>query len=241
MKREHPSATLPMYNGEVRLVLALVPLFLALVAPAAHADSCSAQAEIIEQTLANEARRARLWNRGWGIGLATAGVAQLVLAAEPEWSLEIDEAQAKTLYLSAGKSFVGASSGLLLPLRVVQPSSRRGDEPCARLAATERALAATARNQRRQRWLGILGSPALNISGSLWLGVGHGLWTEALTSFLLGSAVGLLRMYTQPMGAERALRRYRAGKLDQRARSLSWSIAPLVGTGGFGVRLLIEL
>ena len=223
------------------LALALVPLFLSLLAPAARADPCAAKAELIERTLADEARRVRLWNWGWGLGFAAAGVGQLVLAAEPAWSLDIDDAQEKSFYFNGGKALASAGAIALLPLRVVQPSSMPEAEPCARLAEAERALAATARKQRRSRGLGLLGTLVLNVATGLVLGVGYDLWTEALTSSLVGSAAGLLRLYTQPMGATRALRQHRAGALDPAAnRTSSWMVTPVAGARSIGVGVLLE-
>ncbi len=190
----------------------------------------------VSSVLARETRRARTWRIGWGVSLGALGVGQLALGLEPEISpIEIDDAGQMSMYVGAAKSFVGAGSSVFTPLRIPRPRHVDSTEPCAVLAEAEGALIAAARKERNQLLLGHIGSFALSVGSILVLGVGYGYWKEAAFSVASGSAVGLLRTWTQPKGAIHALRRYRRGDLGgmkPEPQARAWTILPAVGPNG---------
>lgn len=190
----------------------------------------------VNSVLARETRRARRWGIAWGVSLGVLGAGQLALGLEPEISpIDIDDGGQKSLYVGAAKSFLGAGSSVFTPLRIPHPRHVDSTEPCAVLAEAERALLAAARKERNQVLLGHIGSFVLSVGSILVLGVGYGYQKEAAFSVASGTAVGLLRTWTQPKGAIYALRRYRRGDLGgMRAEpeARAWTILPAVGPNG---------
>lgn len=182
----------------MRLVPLAVVICLAAPAAAEPCDPAAAAeaAAAIDAHLAREARRARRWDNAWAITFAGLAAGQGALIAA-EWTpTGFDDDIEAGLWVGVGKSVVGAASHLVLRLKVVRPE-RTGDA-CADLAAAERALRETARNERRTFWLDHLGSFALNAAGLVLLGTRYDTWEEGLKSFALGYPVGLLSVYTQP-------------------------------------------
>jgi len=207
--------------------------------PALHAIEASVRLRFVEGVLERETRRARRWRIAWGVTLGALGAAQLALGIEPGISpVEIDDAGQKSMYVGAAKSFVGAGSSVVTPLRIPRPAPVESAEPCAVLAEAERALVSAARKERNQVLLGHAGSFALSVGSILVLGVGYGYWKEAAFSVASGTAVGLIRTWTQPKGAIHALRRYRRGNLGALApqrEARAWTVVPAFGPSGFGL------
>lgn len=156
--------------------------------------------------LEDQARRSRSWNAVWGIGYFVAAAGQFAFAAKPEWApIDVDDDMQKGLYVGAVKSAIGSAARIVVPLRAIQPDFDVND-PCGGAAAAEAALRITARKQKTSFWLNHLGGLAVNLGGSLVLGLGYDAWGAAATSFAVGYPVGLLSTYTMPRGAWQELR-----------------------------------
>jgi hypothetical protein len=179
------------------------------VASACDREEAAREVSAIRHLLADQKRRARWWNVGWGAGYGAATAGQLVFAIEPDWApIDVDADMRKGLFVGAGKSAIGSASRIVLPLKTAEVPD--GD-PCEVLEAARDALRWTGRKQRNSFWLNHLGGLAVNLGGALILGLGYGAWETALTSFAVGYPVGLISTYTQPRGAWRGWRRLRRG------------------------------
>jgi hypothetical protein len=119
--------------------------------------------------------------------------------------------------VGAVKSFVGLAARVVTPVKVPRPAVT-GDA-CADLAAAQAALAKAARSERRSFWLNHVGGLALQVAGTLYIGMSaDDAWVDAAISFGIGYTVGLASTYTQPRGAWR----------EHRGGAESWQVAPLV-------------
>lgn len=206
-------------------VVALVGIGLVLAPALPAAAGCdpveaTARAVRIEAHLAAEARAARRWNVGWAITFAGLSAVQLG-AVGVEWTPfgEFDDDTREGLYVGAAKAALASAARLAMPLRVERPA-RTGD-PCADLAAAERALRATARRERRAFFVNHTGSVAFSLAGLLLLGLHYDTWEEGAISVALGYPVGLLSTYTMPRGSWRAVRR---GDLLAGGDGASWQL-----------------
>lgn len=195
--------------------LAIVSVCLAILAGNARADGAcdEAAAEVrigeITRLLDDQARRTRLWNVGWAIGFSAVAVGQGVFTWKPSWSpIDIDADLREGMGVSAGKAAIAALSRIILPLKGERFGYRPDETACSALPRAEGALAYTARRQKRSFWLNHIGGIALNLSGVAVLGFAYDNWGGALTSFVLGSAVGAASSYTMPRGAWKAQRRW---------------------------------
>jgi len=200
----------------------------------------------VARVLDGEIRHARRWHLVWGVGLGVLGAGQVALGVEPDIAFwEIDEAGQKVMYVGAAKSFIGAGSPVFTPLKIPRPRPPDQADPCTALAAAEAALIEAARKERNQVLLGHIGSAVLSVGSILVLGVGYGHWKEAGFSVASGTAVGLVRTWTQPKGAIHALRRYRRGevaRIEAQPRSRrAWAIAPIAGGSWYGLAIAGEL
>lgn len=218
----------------------LLAIAVLLAAGQARAEPCAvAPAEaarrraLIERQLEADAGPSRTWNLAWGIGLAASAAGNTVMAFHPEWTplIESDDALRAAYAITAVKSTLGASSRLVMPLRVRRPPPPTGD-PCADLAAAEAALMWTARKQRQTYLLGYLGGGALHVAGGLVLGLRYGAWEEAAFAVATGSLITGIMGLTQPRWSWylwRDLPRPAAGG------ARSWLLLPDVAPGRVGI------
>ncbi len=223
-----------MYAGAVTLDLGTLPLralSLALIvgmsSGVAAAQPCDPdEAEVrtgeIRAHLDHEARRARRWNLGWGIGFATLSLAQGSLIAA-EWTPlgDYDDDAAANLYVGTAKSTIASLAHLIVPLKIVRAGAATGDA-CADLAAAERALRKSGSNEKQSFWLNHLGAIALNGGGLLVLGIGFDTWKEGVISVAMGYPMGLLHAYTQPRRSWHAVRNGRL--LRPAAPTVAWQL-----------------
>jgi len=197
-----------------RCLIPLVLVMALVMAPssraAAGAEPCDpgeaeARTARIQAHLDREKRRARRWDNAWLITFASLAAAQGALVAF-EWTPlgEYDDTAEAGLQVGAIKAGVGALAHLVLRLKVVRP--RRTGDPCTDLAEAERALRATAKNEKRTFFLQHLGSLAVNVAGLVYLGTVQDSWGEGAKS-MAGYPVGVLAVYTQPRGSWKASRR----------------------------------
>ncbi|MSP62473.1 MAG: hypothetical protein EXR72_19495 [Myxococcales bacterium] len=201
--------------------------------------------DFVRARMKHAALRARIWTYAWSGFLAAATVGQLVVSPFFPAESRID------LYLTAGKSFVGLASLVVLPLRVIGDqrwleqrlqAAPPGTDVCAQLADAERLLERDAQNQVRGK------SPLLIVSALLFnIGVEiiHGLvfdrWTTAAVGLFTGVAVGQALFATKPQDAVDSLRRYRSGDLASPPPKTAPPIAlfPSVAPGDYRLNLAV--
>jgi len=212
---------------------ALVLVVFAVTAGAGDAVACppdaAERAAALRERLDAERARAARWRLGWGIGFGVAAIGQgaLVLAEYTPLG-DYDEAAEASLIAGTAKSLVGMGARVIRPVKVPRPKVT-GD-PCTDLAAAEDAFARAATSEKRSFWLNHLGGLALQIGGSLYIGLSvDDAWGDAMISFALGYAVGVTSTYMQPRGAWREHRRAPEAR--------TWHVAPLVTPHGRGLAI----
>jgi hypothetical protein len=226
----------------------LAAIALALVPTSASAGRCpstygdevaqldtSARYELIQTTLAREARKGMIWNHAWGWGLLGTAIGQVGIGlAVPE-----DECP-ECWYVGAGKSMLGVASTFVLnPVKIRRVRQVDGAPTCEQLAIAEAALAAAAKSER-VHWFRHVEGFAVNIAATLYIGLEHDEWGKAALGFAVGMAVGEYRLYTRPDGAIKTLARYEKGEVAAKARSSTpWTVVPTVGREAFGLSLAI--
>jgi hypothetical protein len=128
-------------------------------------------------------------------------------------------------------------------MRLQRRVERRGAldaEPCEALAMLEAEMVAAARAERfGKSWLTHGGNLLLNSGVGLVLALGWNDWENAWATTTIGTAIGEVMIWTQPMGVSRALERYRTGTWRGASTSPRASLAihrlPVPRGAGFGV------
>jgi hypothetical protein len=183
----------------------------------------------IQTHLAHTAHSATVWLRGWGIGIASAGVINLALIP-----ILGDTHDHRVVFgIGAAAAFIGVIPFVVMPPRViadhrtVNALAASSADRCAVLAEAEWRLAASAAAQRQQRaWYMHVGNFAFNTGITLVFGAfGH--WGAGAASGIAGAAVGEAIIFTHPIDSIDDLARYRRGDLGEHA---SWQLVP-TGTG----------
>jgi hypothetical protein len=176
----------------------------------------------IDARLGRAAHKARVWTRGWGIGIGVATVANLVPLAFVAPEDRID------WYVGAATTVVGIVPLVIAPLDVVGDARElharvlaapgTGQDTCALLADAETRLARDAKNQADgQRWWLHAGNVVLNTGVGLFLALGYNHWLAGAFNAVIGSAIGEALILTQPTESIDDLRRYRSGALEDAA------------------------
>jgi hypothetical protein len=190
--------------GKRAAIALLVACAHARASAAPCADDAAARAAAIRAHLDHEVHRGRVWDVGWGAGFAVVTVGYAA-AADARWNfgLAVDDHAVDGLWVASAKAGVASLSHLVLPLRVERAPAPTAD-PCADLAAAERALATTASHERTAFWLGIAGGVALNGAAFLWLGLRDHAWKEAWVSVGIGLPVAAIHTWTTPSASRTA-------------------------------------
>lgn len=169
----------------------------AVAAPCDEAAATDRTAKL-RALLDDQARAARRWNLGWGIGFAVAAAGQFGLAAADYTPLgDYTEDTENGLYVAGTKAVLASLSHVILPLKTARVPAATGD-PCADLEAAERALRETGKNERSSFFLNHLGALAMNVAGLIVLGTVFDTWKEGWMSVAIGYPIGLAHAYTQP-------------------------------------------
>jgi len=188
----------------VRGIKALV-LAIALIAGVAPASAvacdeaaATARTEKLRALLDGQARNARRWNLGWGIGFGVAALGQFGLAYAEYTPLgEYTEDTEAGLYVAGTKAALASLSHVILPLKIVRVPAATGD-PCADVEAAERALRLTGKRERQSFFLNHAGALAANLAGLILLATVFDTWHEAWVGAAMGYPIGLIHAYTQP-------------------------------------------
>ena len=186
----------------------------------------------IRTHLDREHARARRWDLAWGAGLGAAAVGQGAMAATRwEFGRDVDDKVQAGLYIGAGKALIASLGHLVTPLKVTRVGPATSD-PCADLAAAERALRRTASKERTTFWVKAGGTVVLNGAGLLIAGLGYDAWREGIVSTALGVPVGVLVLLTEPKASRRA---YVRGDFDGRPPAITWTVDAVHGRSFTGL------
>lgn len=235
----------------------MLGLAVVLVANPASGDDCPAplvgsglglqqpQAEtslrFIRERLHSDAHRARIWSYSWGAIYSALAVGQFVAAPL------VSHASGLDYYVGGGASLIGLVPLVVTPLKVMGDDNRLKaseetlePDPCIALARAEAWLVRDAANEAEGRSLLFHGgNVVVNAAIFFVIGAGFGHWTTATISLLTGIATGEIMIFTQPLGAVRALQLYRSGDLASAQAAVRVAVVPLVASNHSGVLVLV--
>ncbi len=205
-------------------------------APGLAAIDAEVRLAYITRSLDRAHHNAWLFERLWGGVFAVGAVGSVGLGY-----LVDDKAFATGQYVSGGKSFIALISTFVLPLRIRRVRKNDPRDVCTKLVDAEAAFRWSAvREKKKKGLLEFVEGLALNLSGTAFLGFRYGYWREAIAGSILGTSVGLFRMYTAPKTARNALGRYKAGTLGTSApAAVAWAISPWVARRSSGMSLTL--
>jgi hypothetical protein len=196
----------------------------------------------IRERLRSDAHRARIWSYSWGAIYSSLAVGQFVAAPL------VSHASGLDLYVGGGASLIGLVPLVFTPLKVMGDDQRLeaseaealGTDPCGSLARAEELLIRDAANEAEGRSLLFHGGNVVVNAGVFFIiGAGFGHWTSATISLLTGIATGEIMIFTQPLGALKALRAYRRGDLGSPTATVRIAVVPLVARNASGVVLIL--
>jgi hypothetical protein len=200
--------------------------------------------DFLDSRVAHTSNNSRKWFWWWTGGFAVATAGQIALVP-----LAPDTEQRRTLWVNTGSTLGGMvfmavappnSMGLARRLRKQMPD---GGELCARLAFTEKSFERAAAMERfGTSWLMHGGNLLFNTGMGLILGLAWGYWDQAFLTTTVGTLVGEIMIWTQPMDAHRTLTEYRTGTFlvaPQRPRA-SLSLRPMGVADARGLSVHLE-
>ncbi len=215
-------------------------------APAANEVAAVEETLRIQSLLHTEARRARIWRWSWtGIyGALTAG--QTVPVA-----FIGDRGTRADLLAGAATSAVGLIGAMALPPESIASSealdrelAAPGKDPLARLACARALLRNAADDEAFARGpIMHAANAAVNVAAGLVLGFGYKRWTSAAITAVSGIAVGEVQIFTAPKSLlDRSVREAGAPSAPSAAATppVRATVAPWVGSGGAGLRLVAQ-
>jgi hypothetical protein len=233
----------------VALVLSARPAFggectVSLVGgePALQHLNAEARLRFIHERLRIDAHHARIWSYSWGAIYSALATGQFVAAPL------VSHASGLDLYLGGGAALIGVIPLVVTPLKVMRDEGRLDEleaetlraDPCVALARAEELLNRDAANEAQGRSLLFHGgNVVVNAGIFLIIGAGFGHWTSATISLLTGIATGEIMIFTQPVGALKALRHYRHGDLGSSPDGIRIGLAPLIAKDGSGMVLVL--
>lgn len=178
--------------GRAAIVVVLVGL---AVARSAHAgepdtDTCATDAAELREALGREAHWADTWTTVWRLTFTATAVGTAVVGyLDPIHSWQAG------LYVSAGKSTVGALARWVMPLRIHVPPPTA--DACADVAAMHAEIKRVAKMERSLFIMGHIGGIVLNGVGG-YIVYHYASPGQAALSVGVGYPVGLLSNYTMP-------------------------------------------
>jgi hypothetical protein len=211
--------------------------------PALQQVQAQTRLRFIRERLRSDAHRARIWSYSWGAIYSSLAVGQFVAAPLVSHDSGLD------LYVGGGASLIGLVPLVVTPLKVMADDQRLeasaaealGPDPCVSLARAEEMLIRDAANEAEGRSLLFHGGNVVVNAGVFFvIGAGFGHWTSATISLLTGVATGEIMIFTQPIGALKALQAYRGGQLASSTAAVRIAIVPLVVRNASGVVLVLS-
>jgi len=206
-------------GGNGAIVVLAVAFTLLVPASASADDRCPPDAEVrtqfIQRELQRDAANARMWSVGWGITSVAVAGGSFTLAA-----LDSDKNARTGGYVWAGASLIPGALLLFFPLHVMHDARALdadvAGEPdrCLVLARAEAFLERDASQEAAgTAWY----THAVAIGFNLTLGAVLAYTLDDLRNNAISAGIGIvlseLQILTQPVGAVRTLRQYRAGAL----------------------------
>jgi hypothetical protein len=216
--------------------------------PALGQVDAQTRIEFIRGRLLADGEHSGKWWRGWLIGYSALEAALLtggltgsfapnpprdtpagVRAGTIEHLLWKERAN---LYDGAATTFVGIVTLLISPahsafdgpafdLSLRNPVT----DPCAALALGEKYLLNDAQDELvGHHWLIHIGNAALNIAAGLVLGIFFHDWVSGVATAIVGAGVGEAMIWTEPNGAQDALKQYRTGDLSPPAQRVQLEV-----------------
>jgi hypothetical protein len=217
--------------------------------PALAAIDAGVRLRWLDQRLAADAARARIWAWTWRAAYTGITIGEVVLAV----TATDTETRAADI-VGATSSFIGVAANLILPLKIMGDQSwwkkhyarslgLNNSDPCALVNTAELLLLRGAESEA----FGVgplvhVGNFLINIAGGLVLGLGYGKWPAFAYTSLVGILVGEIQVATQPTDAVEDLRLYRAGELDMHVSRprLGLAMAPIILRDGGGAALTLR-
>jgi hypothetical protein len=205
-------------------------------------DEIDARISFIEERLDDDQLHAQIWQYGF-----TAGYGLGALYGTIGASVTNDNDQRVEFIVTGAKAFVGVGRLLYAPhpgrhgaeaIRELPGETR--EDRLRRLTVAEELLDENAdRARSRWAWQRHLTNVALNMAG---FGV---IWTlgeegSAISSTLVGIAVGEAMAFSMPWRAEDDLEDYRARFAGAERDRVSWSLEPMVLRSGSGLALRVN-
>lgn len=166
------------------------------------------------KALAADAKRATLWNWGWGV---TLGASALAFGGLYHYS--DDENQRLAFGITVIKSGLGSLNQVVFPIRI-----EASDQGCTDLDGKLKKARTTER--KRHNWFAHSTGIVLNIAGSAYIGFATDDWLLATRTSVLGIVTGQLMIYTSP------------NKVREGGFGLSdLTLAPMIGSDRTGLIL----
>lgn len=173
----------------------------------AQSEPCDAaraveRADHLRANLANEAERMRSWKVTWTVVFGAGVIGQVAIAELVEGPDSESSRDRRTFDVGAVKAGLGAVTTPFLAPKIEVPEPILGESACDDLKRLQAALTIAARKQAKGvAWYQYLPGAAVNVAGILYLGLAHDLWVESLLGAAFGTAVGSIKVLTQPRRA----------------------------------------
>ncbi|MGZ3408502.1 MAG: hypothetical protein ACXVAN_18755 [Polyangia bacterium] len=162
--------------------------------PALAAIDADVRLRWLDQRLAADAARARIWAWTWRAAYTGITIGEVVLAV----TANDTESRAADI-VGATSAFIGVAANIILPLKIMGDQSwwqkhyarSRGDDPCALVNTAELLLLRGAESEA----FGVgplvhVGNFLINIAGGLVLGLAYNQWAAFAYTSIVGIAVG---------------------------------------------------
>lgn len=154
-----------------------------------------ARVDYARALLVREHQAYQAWQAGWMVVMA------LGVAGQASWAnFPMSRGERAALLVGTLKASVGAVAVATMP--DPDPPGVWGGDVCQQLHTAQSALAELAEVQAASTtvWRHV-GSVLLNLAGTVFVGMVYDDWTSAVTSGLVGVAVGQAVLHTRPDGA----------------------------------------
>ena len=200
--------------------------------------------EFLQKSLQNDQKGTKQWWYSWlGIyGAATVGQGAIYFSSD-------DKATREDMALGAAITFIGVAGQFISPFQPVSFADHLVllpeetiEERQAKLSQLEKALAdRSILESKARKWQAHLLPTAINLGSGLvtWLGFHRTVW-DGVVNFGLNCVLTESQIWSQPIRAKRALRRYRenfgTGVAYHPKRDMNFNF--IVSSSGAGVRIL---